>query len=61
VESLSAYRTLPQRLEVALGVAIGGGDEVSSSSEMCSWKRGDRDLLRGTGVLSSMGITSRDE
>jgi hypothetical protein len=46
---------------VALGVAIGGGDEVSSSSEMCSWKRGDRDLLRGTGVLSSMGITSRDE
>lgn len=44
----SAYKTLPQRLVRA------GGEEVSSSSEMCSLKRGERDVLRGAmGVLSS--------
>lgn len=49
----SAYKTLPQRL------VLGGGEEVSSSSEMCSLKRGERDVLRGAmGVLSRRGTGS---
>ena len=46
---------------LALAMGIGAGEDVSASSEMCSWKRGERGLLCGTGVLSSMEIGSEDE